>query len=244
VLFSTDGRGPSTLLPSQHVLTNLGTWSIGLVALSLTVFGMRAGLTTPVRRLISAVWATATFWPRAAHPFGAPAHGPRAVADMVRRVTRLTRQDRSVLLAGHSHGALITTTTVLYLPVEVTGRCALLTSASPVTRLIRPYFGAFLDHETLVDVAERMTDGDGTRWRNLFRITDPIGGPVFGASPAQRPVVAGRPRTVDRLSPDPELANLRAGTDATPRGHGDYLHDPAFLSAHAALVEHLRRARP
>lgn len=228
VVASAAGHGPGALLPAQSTPTTLGTWSIGLVALTLVFAGLRVGSTPKVRRFISAIWAMATFWPRAAHPFGAPAHGPRAVADLVLRINRLTDRDHCVLLAGHSHGALIATTVVLYLPEAALNRTALLTSASPVTRLIEPIFGGFFHREVLLEVADRLTDSTGVRWRNLYRITDPIGGPVLAGS-----------SEIDTLVPDPDIAHLHDGSDGTPRGHGHYLHNRIFLAQHATFVARL-----
>jgi hypothetical protein len=235
--YSLSGRGPSVLV-SSPALANLGTWSIGILAVVLVYLVARAGAMTPVRRTISAVWAMATFWPRAAHPFAAPAHGPRAVADLVSRVSWLTRHGTSVLIAGHSHGALLATMAVPYLPADAVHRTALLTSASPAARLIEPFFGAFIDRATFLDVATILTGPGGTRWRNLYRTTDPIGGPIFGAD---QPVIGGRMRYVDCLAPDPPTTAVGLGVDPTPRGHGNYLHDPVFAAEHAALVARLAR---
>jgi hypothetical protein len=237
VAYSLLGRGPSELL-SSPALANLGTWSIGIIAIVLVYLVARAGAMTPVRRTISAIWAMATFWPRAAHPFAAPAHGPRAVADVVSRVTWLTRQRTSVLIAGHSHGALLATVAVAYLPADAVPRTALLTSASSAARLIEPFFGAFIDRSTFTEVATTLTGPGGTRWRNLYRTTDPIGGPIF---PNGQPVIGSRVRTVDQLAPDPPTTAVGLGVDPTPRGHGNYLHDPVFTAEHAALVARLTR---
>lgn len=236
VAYSAVGRGPAALLPSQQTLTNLGAWSIGLIALVLVVAVARAGNTTPGRRLVSAVYAMATFWPRAAHPFAAPAHGPRAVADIVLRISTLTGQGTRVLLAGHSHGSVLAATAARYLPAATLRHTALLTSACPLGRLIEPFFAAFFDRDASRDLARAFADGTGTRWVNLHRITDPIGGPVFGSSRANAP------GPVDQLAPDPPGPDL-AGIEPEVRGHGGYLDDPAFDAAHNRLVEHLA-ARP
>jgi hypothetical protein len=229
--YSAAGRGPEALLPSQKTLTNLGAWSIGLIAIVLVIAVARAGNTTPGRRLVSAVYAMATFWPRAAHPFGAPSHGPRAVADIVLRVTTLTAQGTPVLLAGHSHGSVLVATAARYLPKESLRRTALLTSACPLTRLIEPFFAAFFDRDASLDLAGALTDERCTRWINLYRITDPIGGPVFGPTPDD-----ATPGPVDQLAPDPAEEDL-AGIEPEVRGHDSYLHDPAFTAAHDRLVD-------
>ncbi|GAA1890967.1 hypothetical protein [Asanoa iriomotensis] len=240
VVYSALGRGPAALLPNQSTLTNLGAWSIGLAALLLVLTVARAGNTTPGRRLVSAVYAMATFWPRAAHPFAAPAHGPRAVADIVRRVTTLTDQGVPVVLAGHSHGSVLAAMAVRNLPAGSLPHIALLTSACPVTRLIEPFFAAFFDREVSVKLATALTDADGTRWTNLYRTTDPIGGAVCRPDTADTPLGA-----VDELAPDPPDQSLR---DLEPQvgGHGSYLHDPAFVAAHDRLVTTLahRHAAP
>ena len=226
VICSAAGWGPADLLPSQKTLTNLGAWSIGLVALTFVVLAVRANSTTPGQRLVSAVYAMATFWPRAAHPFGAPAHGPRAVADIILRVATLTNQGHGVVLAGHSHGSILAATAVRYLPASALRRTALLTSACPITRLVEPLFAAFCDQQTCSAVAESLTGEHGGRWINLFRVTDPIGGPIAHESDIG---------SVDRLAPDPpdhELGNA----EPTIRGHGAFLHDPAHRAAHDHLV--------
>lgn len=231
--YSAVGRGPAALLPSQKTLTNLGAWSIGLIAIVLVIMVARGGNTTPGRRLVSAIYAMATFWPRAAHPFAAPSHGPRAVADIVLRVTTLTAQGTPVLLAGHSHGSVLVATAARYLPKTALRRTALLTSACPLTRLIEPFFAAFFDRDASLDLARGLSDGQCTRWINLYRITDPIGGPVL-------PTDSGKKengfRPVDELAPDPPEQDL-AGIEPEVRGHDGYLSDPAFTAAHDRLVE-------
>jgi hypothetical protein len=232
VVYSAFGRGPAALLPNQSTLTNLGAWSIGLIALVLVLTVVRAGNTTPGRRLVSAVYAMATFWPRAAHPFAAPSHGPRAVADIVRRVTTLTGQGVPVLLAAHSHGSVLAAMAVRNLRPESTRHIALLTSACPLTRLIAPFFPAFFDPEASIKLAGSLTDEQGTRWTNLYRVTDPIGGAV-----CPRPTGSALD-AVDVLAPDPPDAALH-DVDPQVSGHGSYLRDPAFVEAHDRLVRTL-----
>lgn len=238
VVYSSIGEGPSVLLASS-VAAQLGTWSIGLLAIFFVYLVVRTGAMSPVRRVISTIWALATFWPRATHPFAAPAHGPRAVADVVSRVTRLTAAGNSVLIAGHSHGALIATIAVSYLPEEVVARTGLLTSASPAVRLIEPFFGAILNRRKSDEIAASLTGPDGVRWSNLYRLTDPLGGPAFDYARGEQPDI----REVDLLVPDPPSTEIGPGLDPTPRGHNDYLHDRVFQEEHARLV-HMLADRP
>jgi hypothetical protein len=233
--YSAVGQGPAALWPSQKTLTNIGAWSIGLISVVLVVAAARAGNTTPARRLVSAVYAMATFWPRAAHPFAAPSHGPRAVADIVLRVNALTAQNASVLLAGHSHGSVLVATAARYLSKDSLRRTALLTSACPLTRLIESFFSAFFDRAASLDLAHALSDREHTRWINLYRITDPIGGPVFPACADGRDRLDGVSAAIDELAPDPPELDL-TGIEPEVRGHDSYLHDPAFTAAHDRLV--------
>jgi hypothetical protein len=71
-------------------------------------------------------------------------------------------------------------------------------------------------------------------WRNLWRATDPIGGPVriteVDRGPLRDPLVYGRTRR--HPLPEPVL------------GHSDYQADPVFAEERAALLERLRPALP
>jgi hypothetical protein len=239
VLFSAFGQGPATLLPAPKALTNLGAWSIGPIVIGLVIATARSGNLTPARRLVSAVYAMGTFWPRAAHPFGGPSHGPRAVSDIVRRVTTLTARDTPVLLAGHSHGSVLVATALRYLPAEALARTAVLTTACPLTRLIEPLFAAFFDQHTVAALAHRLSDGPTTRWINLYRITDPIGGPVLIADRTGQHPGGDGTAPIDELAADPPDQDL-VGPEPRIRGHDSYLQDPAFHAAHARLVRCLQ----
>lgn len=164
-----------------------------------------------------------------------------AVADIVLRVTTLTAQGTPVLLAGHSHGSVLVATAARYLPKASLRRTALLSSACPLTRLIEPFFAAFFDRDASLDLAAALTDERCTRWINLYRITDPIGGPVFAPIPNDPDRADPTPGPVDQLAPDPPEADL-AGIEPEVRGHDSYLHDPAFTAAHDRLVECLATA--
>jgi hypothetical protein len=62
------------------------------------------------------------------------------------------------------------------------------------------------------------------RWRNLYRRTDPIGGPVLARD--------GTPGGVDTRLVDPAFAkDPDEFSWPKTRGHSDYPHDPRFAAA-------------
>ncbi len=60
-----------------------------------------------VRRQAGILWDLATFWPRAAHPFGPPCYAERVVPEVTRRVRQSLAEGRLVILSGHSQGSVI-----------------------------------------------------------------------------------------------------------------------------------------
>ncbi|GAA3742402.1 hypothetical protein [Micromonospora maritima] len=189
-------------------VTDLGAYLIGTFAVLLGVFGLFAYRSRGIR-LIGILWELATFWPRGAHPLAAPCYSERAVPDLTRRVRHLIASGDTVVLAGQSHGSVLAAVTALQLPPATRSRLALLTFASPLQRLYARVFPAYIN-----DVLLRRIGSDlDWRWTNLWRRTDPVGGPVFlpdrGASddPA-----AG----VDRLVRDPAALTVAPGNTVPP----------------------------
>ncbi|MEW2237210.1 hypothetical protein AB0886_34510, partial [Streptomyces sp. NPDC024062] len=107
---------------------------------------------------------------------------------------------------------------------------ALLTYGSPIERLYGRWFPAYFGRVPLEGLQRSVHC-----WRNLWRATDPIGGPVLidegpgghevDRGPLKDPLVYGR--TVEHPLPEPVL------------GHSDYQADPVFAVERAALLERL-----
>ncbi|MGA4688100.1 hypothetical protein [Micromonospora sp. AB353] len=222
--------GPKLGLPTAFV-TDLGTFLIVWLAVVLVVIGLR-GPRSPAGRMIAVLWELATFWPRATHPLAPPCYAERVVPDLNRRIRTLIAEGDGVILAAQSHGSVLAAATVLQLPPDRLRRLALLTYVTPLTRLYARIFPAYVNERQLHEVGERI----GWRWINLWRRTDPIGGPVFpGASPVYP---AGR---VDRRVRDPR-GLLIPPTDTVPpavKGHR-FEPDDDF---HAAITELSARLR-
>jgi hypothetical protein len=93
-----------------------------------------------------------------------------------------------VVVSAHSQGTIIATAALLQIPE--THHVALATYGCPLRRLYSLYFPAYFSVATLNTLFERVHDC----WYNLYRETDPIGGPVrmpgvdlLVAIPMQRP---------------------------------------------------------
>ncbi|MES9523650.1 hypothetical protein [Streptomyces capoamus] len=213
----------------------LGSWLVGLGFLLFVTWGRRAYKDASARRTIGILWDVGTFWPRAAHPFAPPCYAERAVPDLTWRMATWTRRTGGrLVLSGHSQGSVLAAAAAWQLPPSVRGRVALLTYGSPLERLYGRWFPAHFGPPALAALHH-----DIACWRNLYRRTDPIGGPV--RVPARVP---------DTTAPDVDHAPLRDPLaygrsldhplPAPVLGHSDYQSDPAFTRERSRLLTRLR----
>ena len=164
-------------------LTVAGSRAIALFAVGLVAVARMSYNNATTRRRVGIVWDIATFWPRHAHPLAPPCYAERAVPELGSRIAELTNGDpRStdprdhtspVVVSAHSQGSVIAVAALLR-QGQAVGRVALVTYGSPLDRLYRRYFPAFFPLNTTTVLADRLEH----RWINLYRVTDPIGGPV------------------------------------------------------------------
>ncbi|MEU7922022.1 hypothetical protein [Micromonospora zamorensis] len=217
-----------------------GSWGIAAIILGLAVGGVFAYRTVEFRRHVGVLWDLGTFWPRAAHPFAPPCYAERAVPELTRRIMYLVSRGNAVLLTAHSHGSVLAAATVLQLPPQVSGRVALLTHGSPLSRLYARLFPAFVDDEVLHEIGARVE----WRWVNLWRDTDSIGGWIFSAHRTNAPVTVGHPSAaVDRRLRDPTDVVPRPGDSVPPpiQGHRPGGSDQRYAEAARTLIERLRQ---
>ncbi|HZN18734.1 MAG TPA: hypothetical protein VFB84_11250 [Micromonosporaceae bacterium] len=211
----------------------LGTYLIGLTILGLVVLGVLAYRYENVRRVVGVAWDLGTFWPRGAHPLAPPCYAERVVPELVKRTSFLAGQG-GVVLSGHSQGSVLVAATALQLPPQWRRRTALVTYGSPLARLYASFFPAFVDAGVLAEVGGAVTaPGQPPRWVNLWRDTDPIGGPVQ---------VAG----VDQRLRDPAGFDIPPGDTVHPAvaGHSGYPDEDEFDAVVARLAERVRQAPP
>ncbi|MEZ7005091.1 hypothetical protein [Streptomyces sp. AD55] len=240
--FATDrapadaARGtPAVVHGAAQTAQALGSWLIGLGFILFVTWGRRAYKDASARRTIGILWDVGTFWPRAAHPFAPPCYAERAVPDLTWRMATWTRATGGrLVLSGHSQGSVLAAAAAWQLAPAVRRRVALLTYGSPLERLYGRWFPAHFGPHALGSLHREIDC-----WRNLYRRTDPIGGPVrltgdhgpeVDRAPLKDPLTYGR--TERHPLPAPIL------------GHSDYQADPAFAEERRWLFTRLSPAVP
>ncbi|WP_425357064.1 hypothetical protein [Streptomyces inhibens] len=228
------GRATAGAPPVVHAAAetaeSLGSWLMSAGVILLIAMGRRAYRDHSARRTIGILWDVGTFWPRAAHPFAPPCYAERAVPDLTWRMATWTeRFDGRLVISGHSQGSVLAAAAVWQLDLVTRSRVALLTYGSPLERLYGRWFPAFFGPPALTGLHREMDD-----WRNLWRFTDPIGGPIrltcedgrrIDQGPLRDPLAFGR--------------TLHNPLPAQILGHGDYQADPVFDTVRAELVARL-----
>ncbi|MFE1250718.1 hypothetical protein [Streptomyces sp. NPDC058766] len=213
----------------------LGSWLIGLGFILFVTWGRRAYKDAAARRTIGILWDVGTFWPRAAHPFAPPCYAERAVPDLTWRMATWTRVTGGrLVISGHSQGSVLAAAAAWQLAPSARRRVALLTYGSPLGRLYGRWFPAHFGPAALSSL-HREVDC----WRNLYRLTDPIGGPV--RLPGESGPQVDHPPLKDPLA--------YGRTDLLPLpapilGHSDYQADPVFAEERRRLLARLRPGLP
>jgi hypothetical protein len=215
----------------------LGSWLIGFGFILFVTWGRRAYKDASARRTIGILWDVGTFWPRAAHPFAPPCYAERAVPDLTWRMATWTRAEegRRLVISGHSQGSVLAAAAAWQLTPADRKRVALLTYGSPLERLYGRWFPAHFGPAALASLHDEVDC-----WRNLYRLTDPIGGPVRLAGDDCGP-------TVDHEALEDPLAYGRTVDHPLPApilGHGEYQADPAFAEERERLLGRLRPELP
>jgi hypothetical protein len=209
-------------------LSALGVLALGLLAGSLLRAVQNAAREAEAGRRLGVLADLACFWPREAHPAVPPSYALKVVPELATRAAEHLRdQDTRVVLTGHSQGGLLVLLTAARLLDSINEpermRLGLVTAG---TQLQWAYLRAFPSVVPFTSVAA-VSANVGTRWRNLCRGTDPMGGAVLTWS---RQVVDGR-LIGTGLRPDgtpgPLPAATRTPTDALVLGPDHWLPDPA-----------------
>ncbi|WP_446215204.1 hypothetical protein [Micromonospora sp. IBHARD004] len=222
-------------------VTDAGVWLISLLVIGLMILGFRSYRSVQTRRVVAALWDLGDFWPRTVHPFAPPCYAARAVPELVKRVSALSRQG-GVIISGHSHGSILAAATILQLPPTVLRRVALLTHGSPLGRIYAHLYPAYLGGRTLCELGERLD----WRWRNLWRDTDPVGGPIFAPQQSAQPTCnSPAAASVDIRLRDPRSVTIDPADTVPPpvERHWPYHTQPEYQTAVRELAAQACEAR-
>ncbi|MBW1602105.1 hypothetical protein JJV70_08255 [Streptomyces sp. JJ66] len=221
---------PAPLAAAADLAQGVGSWLMGGLVIALVTTGRRAYRDAGARRTVGVLWDVGTFWPRATHPFAPPCYAERAVPDLTWRMCTWTELTGGrLVISGHSQGSVLAAAAVWQLDRATRSQVALLTYGSPLERLYGRWFPAWFGPTALGVLADQVD-----HWRNLWRLTDPIGGPVKVADVDEGPL--RDPLSYGRTPHDPLPAPLL--------GHSEYQADPAFARTRAELLTHLSPLPP
>ena len=223
-------HAPTAVADIVTTAQSVGDWLVAATVVGLVALGRAAYKRVGIRRTVGVLWDVGTFWPRAAHPFAPPCYAERAVPDLVWRTGAWLAPgpERKLVISAHSQGTVLAAAAMWQLAPETRRRVALLTYGSPLRRLYGRYFPAYMGPEEL-----GLLHADAPAWRNLFRVTDPIGGPVRLPAPRDGQEVDAPP-FVDPLVYDRDL-------DGHPlplpiNAHSNYPDDPCFARERARVL--------
>lgn len=212
-----------------QILFDAGSWLVGVFALLVVGLAWRAYRNPSLRHLVGVLWDLGTFWPRAAHPLAPPCYAERCVPELTTRVKYLVDNGHGVVLSAHSQGSVLAAATLLAFPPVRAENVRLITYGAPLQRLYGWFFPAYFARDQLVHLHKRVPE-----WRNLWRETDPIGGPIN---------LELSPPAVERLSPlnDPTSFYPPEGAITYPpiRWHLNYQADPAYAEELGVAVASL-----
>ena len=188
------------------------------------------------RTFASTLWDVFTFWPRRFSPLAVRPYSERAVPELQGRILHHTKNKKEpcpLVLAVHSQGSVLAFAALSPLSSEQLQRVALVTYGCPVSSIYAMFFPAYFGPEEVVALRDKLPRlaGGLPGWRNFYRRTDPIGGPVFADTDTPE---------YDAEVPDPfrgPAADLADSTpprerDAAPwlrvSGHSYYEQEPAL----------------
>ena len=250
---------PTQSTAGRTFLMTLGTLTLSTLATVLLFLGRTALQGESARRGTNVLWDVIAFWPRSAHPFVPATYSQRAVLDIEARVRwhldPLGGGAGRVVVCAHSQGSLLAFGALLRIAAEPRGdallpRIGLLTFGSQLQVMFARGFPAYVN---LAAITQLFAQLDG-RWRNLYRDTDPLAGPVLSWFHRSAPTWidgAGVPRRTgsrEEFGPDWRLldpplirtSTRPVSTSGPPlqthvllpvRGHGDYWRDEAWTAA-------------
>jgi len=186
VTFRVDWKWFPRLPAPTHTgapLYQVGAYVLPALAL-LVVQAVRKGR-KGARTFASTLWDVFTFWPRRFSPLAVRPYSERAVPELQGRILHHTRdkEDPCPLVLGvHSQGSILAFAALSPMTAEQLQRVALVTYGCPVSTIYSMFFPAYFGPTQVAALRDKLPApaADLAGWRNFYRRTDPIGGPVFG----------------------------------------------------------------
>ena len=249
-------------------IVGVGTWLLLAVAGYAVAVSRGAISNRNLRRAINIVWDVFSFWPHAVHPFVPRPYSRWTVIELRNRIRHhlggpgggqpapeATAPGRRVVVVAHSQGSLIAYAALLKLAPHEREQVAFLSCGSQLRVIYPRAFPAYVNLAT----HRALFDGLDGAWINLYRLTDPLAGPVLswahtaGASRHLRlrsdgdlsaadddfPAGEHRCRRCGNdwrlIDPIPYDADVETGAVTAIHGHHDYWGDPSWPRALAAL---------
>lgn len=232
----------------EHVespqLTTIGAWVLAGLLSALLLLGLRSWQGAKLRTAVGVVWDLLAFWPRLVHPICPPPYGGRAVLETAHRAKYLGENVAdAVVLSGHSQGSVVCAAALSVLRREGTSlrKIGFVSYGSQLQWAYPRVFPAYLGYERI----ERVWSELDQRWYNVFRWTDPLGGPVLTWPATGRTWPADEVRWTGFPTPGPlESGVVVAGEPhegengavetamAFRLGHDIRLRDPEFAADH------------
>jgi hypothetical protein len=190
------------------------------------------------RTFASTLWDVFTFWPRRFSPLAVRPYSERAVPELQGRILHHTKRKKEpcpLVLAVHSQGSILAFAALSPLDPDQLERVALVTYGCPVSSIYAMFFPAYFGPEEVTALRDKLPTLPGglAGWRNFYRRTDPIGGPVFADTDTPE---------YDTEVLDPFQGPATDLADATPprerdaapwlrvSGHSYYEQEPALKS--------------
>lgn len=211
--------------PGSIFLINVGAWLFVAGAGAVLTISRGALKNQGLRRGINIVWDIFSFWPHAVHPFVPRPYSRWTVLELRNRIRfhlggragvppdPVEPDKPEVVVCAHSQGSLISFAAIMQLTQAERDRIAFLSCGSQL-RVIYPR--AFPAYISLTGVSWLYDALDG-RWINLYRLTDPLAGPVLSWNHDETgsrhfPLAAGGGRAPDEQLPGDDRCR-RSGND-------------------------------